>query len=160
MKILAIDFCAHTQISKLTRYIFILIAAIFIQGCATSTPAPQVDMSGYSKAAPGMAGIYFYQWKTGIFGSLSDVKFVLDGQVLGSINTGEWMYLEVLAGEHKYRLKSGLIPIDIPHQFTAGQNYFFIGKLNGFTDSVVWINDIEKINEVVVNMESGRYKRK
>ena len=148
------------KISNLTKYFSALVAAIFIQGCATGPPAPQVDMSSYSKAAPGMAGVYFYQWKTGIYGSSSDVKFVLDGRVLGRINTGEWIYMEVPEGKHNYRLSGGLFPIDIPHQFNAGQNYFFIGQLSGFEDSVVWINDAEKIKDVISNMESGRYKRR
>ena len=117
-------------------------------------------MSSYSKPTPGMAGVYFYQWKTGILGAASDVKFVLDGQIRGSINTGEWLYFEVPEGKHNYRLIGGLFPGEIEHQFTAGQNYFFRGVLSSFTDTVLWVNDAVAIDETVSNIKSGRYKKK
>jgi hypothetical protein len=146
--------------SKLIKYLLALVVAIAIQGCASYTPAPPVDMSNYSKPTAGTAGIYFYQWKSGIFGAFSDVKFVLDGQVLGSINTGEWLYFEVLEGNHSYRYRGGPFKSDTPFQFDAGKNYFFLGKLRDGMDSVSWINDPVALDEATANISSGRYTKK
>ena len=135
-----------------------VITVILVGGCATG-PVQQVDASHYSTPKTGTAGVYFYQWKTGILGAGSDVKFVLDGQVLGAINTGEWLYFEVPTGKHKYRFKGGLFPIEIEHDFREKQNYFFRGILSNFTDTVFWINDLIEIDDTMKHIQSGRYEK-
>lgn len=97
-----------------------LLAALLLalSGCATtftlpaSGPAP-VDMSSYSTPSEGKSGIYFYQWKSGIWGAYRDVRFRLDDKVMGKINTGEWLYLEVPAGPHELRYQAGIFPLEV-----------------------------------------------
>lgn len=143
---------------KLVAYFLLATAMVTLSGCAI-TPKPQIDMSSYSKPTTGTAGVYFYQWKTGIFGALSDVKLVIDDKVLGSVNTGEWMYLEVPAGAHKYNMTNGMGALKINLSFAEGGNYFFRGQLVNFSDTVYLINDEQEVAEVIKNMESGRYKK-
>jgi hypothetical protein len=138
------------------RQMLCLIFLFLLNGCIATKP--QVDMSWYNKSAEGTAGIYFYQWKTGVLGSYSDVRFKLDGETLGKINTGEWLYFEVPAGIHKYRFDGGILPQYIEHDFVEGQNYFFRGFILMGADSVVLINDEKEIMETIKNIESGRYQ--
>lgn len=105
------------------------------------------------------AGYYFYQWKTGIFGALSDVKFVMNDEVLGSINTGEWLYFEVPAGPHEYVWNGGIIPQSTEMEFHEGSNYFFRGFLSTGSDTVSYVDDEQEINETIENIKSGRYER-
>lgn len=135
----------------------LLLSVIFTVGC-TSVPRTPVDMSEYSTPTEGFSGVYFYQHKTGVFGSLYDVKYVVDKQVLGKINTGEWLYLEVPTGEHKYTFSGGFLPQYLPFTFAEKQNYFFRGSIFQMAPYVVWINDEEKIRTVIQNIESGRYE--
>ena len=140
------------------RAMFFALAIATITGCAI-TPQPQLDMSNYSTPSVGTAGVYFYQWKTGIIGAGSDVKFLINGKALGAINTGEWLYMEVPAGQQNFRMIGGIFPADIPFQFHERQNYFFRGQLVDFSDQVIWVNDKKEIDEAIANIESGRYEK-
>lgn len=134
---------------------FILFSLLFI-GCVTLSPPP--DMSGYKAPTQGTAGVYFYQWNIGIIGSYSDVRFVLDGETLGKINTGEYLYFEVPAGKHKYRYKGGFIPQSTEIDFIAGQNYFFRGAIFMAQDYVNLIRDTKEIQKAIKNIEDGTYE--
>jgi hypothetical protein len=134
------------------------LAVVIFSGCA-STPVPPIDTSQYSTPTKGMAGIYFYQLKTGIIGAGSDVKFILDDKIFGKINTGEWLYFEENPGIHKYRFIGGPFPSFVPIEFKEGQNYFFRGFLSSGMDHVVWINNKEAIDSAFENIKSGRYEK-
>lgn len=127
---------------------------VFLAGCQSSIP---VDMSSYSKPAPGYSGIYFYQngWPTPQWYC---IEYVLDGEVMGCISNKEWIYLEVSAGEHVYREHGGLFPSFKKFQFIEGQNYFFLGQKQSFHDLVSWMNFDWEIDRVVGVMKDGSYK--
>lgn len=129
-----------------------------ISGCAT-TDQVLVDTTHYSTPTKGKSGIYFYQWKTGFLGAASDVRFILDGKVLGAINTGEWLYFEADPGPHKYRLQGGFLPSELPITFKEGHNYFFAGALRSGIENVVWVNDERRISEAFENIKIGRYEK-
>ncbi|AHI33419.1 hypothetical protein AU15_20905 [Marinobacter salarius] len=112
----------------LHRVLLLMVTSLSLVGCA-STPKVAPDMRAYSTPTEGTAGIYFYQWKTGMMGAMSDVKFVLNDEVLGRINTGEWLYFEVEEGTHEVRLLGGIFQQARPLEFVKGQNYFFRGAL-------------------------------
>jgi len=81
----------------------------------------------------------------------------MDGEVLGKINTGEWLYFEVSAGTHEVSLLGGLTR-GMPYEFASGQNYFFHGNLCNFSSCVAPVYDEEKIHKVIEDIESGRYE--
>ena len=137
--------------------LLLLLFPILLFGCSYTAPPPP-DMSWYKAPAQGTAGIYLYQWKVGILGSYSDVRFILDKQTLGKINTGEYLYFEVPAGKHKYRYKGGIIPQYAELDFIAGQNYFFRGVICLGSDLIVLIKDEDEINKTIKNIESGKYE--
>jgi len=134
-----------------------VVTAVLLSGCMTVPfePTKLVDTSWYSKPSEGNAGIYFYQYKSGIWGAAYDVGFKLDGEVLGKINTGEWLYFEVPAGIHEYY---STITLNRELNFIAGQNYFFRGGVDGFTSNVVLVIDEPANNRALKNIESGRYE--
>ena len=103
--------------------------------------------------------MYFFQWKSGVFLSYSDVKFVLDGESLGQINTGEWLYFEVPAGKHEYVVVGGIHQFKGNFDFVEGHNNFFRGFINNGIDHVQLIQDEPSIREAIENIESGRYER-
>lgn len=133
------------------------LAVLIVSGCAT-TPKTPIDMSWYNTPSSGSAGVYFYQWKTGVLGSYSDVRFKLDGESIGQINTGEWLYMEVPAGEHEYRVSGGFLPVNAPFNFEEGQNYFFRGAISMGTDIVIWVNEEDEIKETIKSIESNHYE--
>jgi hypothetical protein len=142
----------------------VVLCTFFLFGCATKTivppkPTPQIDTSSFSTPASGMAGIYFYQWKTGVFGAAYDVSFVLDGKALGKINTGEWLYFDVPPGKHKYKMAGAPIPIDVEVDFEVGKTYFFRGKIRNLMSEVFLMQNLEEIQESFQNIKIGRYKR-
>lgn len=130
---------------------------IIISGCATSGNMP-IGSTQFTKPSDGTSGIYFYQWKKGLYGAAYDVRFVLNEKVLGQINTGEYMYFEIQPGTHKVRIINGISSFDLPVEFKANLNYFFRGHISGFTQNVIWENDEVEISEVVKNIKSGRYE--
>jgi len=141
----------------LHRVLLLLVISLSLVGCA-STPKVAPDMRAYSTPTEGTAGIFFYQWKTGIMGAMSDVKFVLDEEVLGRINTGEWLYFEVEEGTHEVRILGGPFPQARPLEFVKGQNYFLRGALSNGMDVVVPIYSEDEIADAVKFIESGRYE--
>jgi hypothetical protein len=145
---------------------FVLLFCVgLFAGCATKTvvppkATPQIDTSSRSTPVVGMSGIYFYQWKSGVFGSGHDVSLVIDGKDLGGINTGEWLYFEIPAGTHKYKMVGGPVPIDVEVNFEAGRTYFFRGKVRNFMSEVFLMQNIEEIQEAFQNIQTGRYKKR
>ena len=146
------------MLTKILRCSILPFAVIYLTGCAVP-PKPVIDMTSYSTPSKGTAGVYFYQWKTGFLGAAFDAKFIVDGKVLGAINTGEYMYFDVPAGQRKYRAYDGLISsLDMDFQFVENQNYFFRGH-PGITGSVYWINEPLELTAAAENIRSGRYKK-
>lgn len=92
-------------------------------------------------------------------GSLFDVSFVLNGETLAKINTGEWTYLEVPSGDHQFRVGGGLLDTNVPVNFEEGNNYFFRGFLSNGAGYAIWVHDQSEIDEAIKNIESGRYKQ-
>jgi len=139
---------------KLTT--FVLLALLLLNGCAV-TPIP--DSSWVSIPEIEKAGVYFYQQKTGIFGSLYDVSLYIDDEKLGEINTGEWLYFEVPPGKHTYDLNAGqLISNPIPVEFESGNNYFFRGFITMGSAHVVLIKNHQEIKYVANKIKSGWYE--
>lgn len=131
-----------------------------LAGCA-SVPYEQLKLdttSNFQKPTADKAGIYVYQWKSGILGAAMDVNFEIKGQPKLPLNTGEYGYFEVAPGEYKYKVIGGLAPTFIPVKFDAGQNYFFRAVLVNFSDRSFLIRDQREINEAKENILSGRYK--
>lgn len=143
---------------RLVRNFIALICVAMITGCAVS-PKPHVDTSWYTQPSEGKAGIYVYQWKTGIHGAISDVKFVLNDQVMTKLNTGEWDYFEVSPGVYEFRLFGGPFPQTEDLTFEAGKNYFFQAALANAMDMVLPVYNEEDIREAIENIKSGRYEK-
>jgi len=141
---------------KKVKFVLLLLL-LLISGCVKIPPP---DMSWYSTPKKGYSGVYFYQYKTGLLGSGFDVKFILDETMtMAKINTGEWAYFEVPAGNHKYRFRGGIVPLHFELDFVENQNYFFRGMLLDFFDQVTLTKDTVEIKEVIRNIESGHYKK-
>lgn len=136
-----------------------LIAGVLMTGCGVSLTRP-IDTSSFSKPSPGKAGVYFYSWKTGIIGSYSDVKLIMNDQVLGQINTGEYLYREQSPGKYKYRAVGGILPFYADIELVEGQNHFFRGAIVNFRDSVAWMNTEQELSEAQENIRNGRYKNR
>ena len=126
-----------------------------LAGCAGQGAKPYVDTSDHSQPVAGKAGIYFYQWKTGLLGAAWEGPFKLDGEVLSEINTGEWDYFEVEPGVRRYHM--GWLQ-DPEMLFEPDKNYFFRGFVNMASSHVIPIHDEREIRETLVNIESGRYE--
>ena len=105
-----------------------------------------------------MAGVYVYQWKTGIVGAVMDVNFQIKGQPTIPLNTGEYGYLEVSPGKYEYKIKGGLQKLYIPIELEADQNYFFHAQLINATDQVFLVRDQKEIDETKQNIATGRYE--
>ncbi|MGB0219366.1 MAG: DUF2846 domain-containing protein [Sinimarinibacterium flocculans] len=137
-----------------------LMIATCLCGCAI-TPYEQLGLdttSGFRAPPSDKAGVYVYQWKSGIVGAGMDVDFELSGQPTIALNTGEYGYMEVPPGEYQYKLIGGLGPVFVPVTFLAGQNYFFRAALVNFSDQVVLVRDQHEIDAAKQNIASGRYE--
>lgn len=137
-----------------------LAIAFGLAGCA-AVPYEQLKLdttSSFRRPSPDKAGIYVYQWKTGILGAGMDVNFEIKGQPRIALNTGEYGYLEVPPGEYEYKLRGGLVPMFIPVQFEAGQNYFFRAALVNFSDLSFLTRDQREIDDVKRDITSGWYE--
>lgn len=133
--------------------------AFGLAGCAV-VPYEQLRLdttSNFRKPPPDRAGIYVYQWKTGILGAAMDVNFEIKGQPKIALNTGEYGYLEVPPGEYEYKVMGGPATF-IPVKFDGGQNYFFRAALVNFSDLSFLIRDQQEIDEAKQNLLSGRYE--
>ena len=143
-----------------TRCIAALMITVGLVGCAV-VPYEQLRLdttSNFRQPPPDRAGIYVYQWKSGILGAAMDVNFEIKGQPKIALNTGEYGYLEVLPGEYEYKLRGGLAQLFIPVKFEAGQNYFFRAALVNASDLSFLVRDQKEIDEAKQNILSGRYE--
>ena len=137
-----------------------LILSLAVTGCAV-TPYKQLNLdttSNFKVPTEGMAGIYVYQWKSGIIGAALDVKFEVKGQPAIALNTGEYGYFEIAPGNYEYKLMGGLIPVHLPVEFEANKNYFFRAQLVSAEDRAVLVREQAEINEAKKNILSGRYE--
>lgn len=133
--------------------------AFGLAGCAV-VPYEQLGLdttSNFREPPPDRAGIYVYQWKTGILGAAMDVDFEIKGQPKIALNTGEYGYLEVPPGEYEYKVMGGPA-IFVPVKFDGGQNYFFRAFLASFSDRSFLVRDQQEIDEAKQNLLSGRYE--
>lgn len=143
------------------RRLIILVLFFFLSGCATTTPYKELNLdttSGFKAPTKGMAGIYVYQIKKGIFGSAFDVNFEIKGEKKIALNTGEYGYFEIKPGRYEYKLKGGLFPIYIPVDFDANENYFFRASLLNASDVSVLIRDQLEIDDVKSKMMKNYYE--
>ena len=144
-----------------SKFLLVAMISVLLAGCATKfqvkQPIPQIDTSSHHKPASGMAGIYYYQWKRGILGAGRDVSLTLDGKVLGKINTGEWLYFDVLPGTYVYNI-GGPFSFEGEVVLQADKTYFFRGALNNLMDENLLITSESEIKEAFVNITSGRYE--
>lgn len=137
-----------------------LVVTLGLAGCAT-VPYEQLKLdtiSNFKAPAPEKAGIYVYQWKSGVLGAGMDVNFEIKGQPKIALNTGEYGYIELPAGNYEYKLRGGLSQLFIPVKFEAGQNYFFRAALVSFSDLAILIRDQVEIDDAKKNIISGRYE--
>ncbi len=137
-----------------------LIITVGLAGCAIG-PYEQLKLdttSNFKIPATDSAGIYVYQWKTGILGAGADVNFEIKGRQIISLNTGEYGYFELPPGEYEYKLQGGLIKIYQPVKFESGQNYFFRAALVSFSDTSSLVREQWEIDDVKKNIISGRYE--
>jgi hypothetical protein len=142
------------------KFLVSILFAAILSGCA-SVPYEDLKLdttSNITSPSEGKAGIYVYQWKTGILGAGFDVDFEIKGYPALSLNTGEYGYFEVLPGDYEYKVSGGLFPQYIPVKFQANQNYFFRAFLLNMSDGAVLIRDQAEINEAKQNILNGRYE--
>lgn len=142
------------------KFFGVLLALLILSGCVTQTYEElNLDTtSNFTVPSKGKAGVYVYQWKTGIFLSALDVGFEIKGEPEIFLNTGEYAYMEVDSGDHQYKLIGGLFPQHLPIKFSEGQNYFFRAVLKNGTDRGLLILDQAEIDAVKRNITTGRYE--
>lgn len=85
------------------------------------------------------------------------MSLTLDGKVLGKINTGEWLYFDVLPGTYVYNI-GGPFSFEGEVVLQADKTYFFRGALNNMMDENLLITSENEIKETFVNITSGRYE--
>ncbi|MFM5035309.1 hypothetical protein [Aeromonas media] len=141
----------------------IVMMLMFIGGCSTSARVPYEKMgldttSNFNIPTKGKAGIYVFQWKTGVLGAGWDVDCGFKGGPEISLNTGEYGYLEVSPGQYEYRFTGGVFPMYFPLKIEADKNYFFRGFLLSATDHCILVMDQKEIDEAKENIKSGRYE--
>lgn len=143
------------------RIISIIIFSIILTGCVSVPKYKDLKLdttSNFRLPTKGMAGIYVYQWKSGIFGSAVDVEFEIKGQPVISLNTGEYGYMEISPGMYQYKAIGGLFKSYLSVEIEADQNYFFKASLVNARDSVGLVNWQQEIDEAKNNISSGRYE--
>ena len=137
-----------------------LIMLIALAGCAI-TPYEQLNLdttTEFRQPSIGKAGVYVYQWKTGIIGAAMDVNFEIRGLRKIALNTGEYGYFEVAPGQYDYKVMGGFSPIFVPVKFEAGKNYFFRAALSGASDTSFLVRDQPEIDDTKRNILDGRYE--
>jgi hypothetical protein len=137
-----------------------LTVAFALAGCA-AVPYEQLKIdstSNFRTPPPDKAGIYVYQWKSGVVGALMDVKFEIKGQSTIALNTGEYGYIELAPGAYEYKAVGGPFRAFVPVKFEAGQNYFFRAFLASASDHSFLVRDQLEIDEAKKNIASGRYE--
>ena len=142
-------------------FLLALISVLTVTGCAV-VPYKDLNLdttSNFKYPGEGQAGVYVYQWKTGIIGAGLDVDFVIEGVAEISLNTGEYGYVEVAPGKYKYKFSGGPFKhYYVPVEFEANKNYFFRASLLNLTDNAFLIRDQTEINDVKRNILTGRYE--
>lgn len=142
------------------RFLLVILMVSLFTGCA-SVPYEDLKLdttSNFNMPKNGKAGIYVYQWKTGILGAGFDVDFEIKGYPEYSLNTGEYAYFELSPGEYEYKLSGGLLTQFLPVKFEENKNYFFRAFILNFSDNAVLIRDQAEINDAKKNILSGRYE--
>ena len=137
-----------------------LLAFLVLSGCSV-TPYKELNLdttSNFSLPTEGKAGIYVYQWKTGIIGAFSDVNFQIKGQQKVPLNTGEYAHFEIDPGVYEYKVLGGFSDIFVPVEFDANTNYFFRAAISQFSDAIYLNRDQKEIDEAKENISSGRYE--
>lgn len=133
---------------------------VALAGCAVA-PYDQLKLdttTNFRKPPTDKAGIYVYQWKSGIVGAAMDVNFEIRGLPKISLNTGEYGYLEAAPGQYEYKIFGGVFPAFVPVRFEAGQNYFFRALFFYARDHSFLVRDQTEIDEAKQNILSGRYE--
>lgn len=141
--------------------ILILLSIMLISGCATVTPYKELNLdttSDFNIPKEGKAGIYVFQYKTGIFGAEFDVNFEIKGMPKIPLNTGEYAYLEIDPGLYEYKQRGGLIQSFGSIQFEAGKNYFFCAKLLNLSDFIYLVTKQNQINQAKKDILNGKYE--
>lgn len=130
---------------------------LFVQGCATDFA--RVDTSALSKPSQGQAGVYFFRQRVGPIGVLVDSHLAIDGKRVGSINNGDYIYLELPAGKHKY-LMGSLPRTDVEVNMVEGENYFFEGSVIFAQSQVFLVSHTRSIELAAQLIKDGWYKKK
>lgn len=139
------------------RFIVLVLSLFILSGCTTKPIPEDFAFSAPIPEQEGYAGIYFYQYKSGILGAAYDVGLYIDGKKVGAINTGEYLYFEIPAGEHTYN--SGFVLDKVrTENFTAGKSYFIRGFIDTGFPSIYIVKDPRRHADVIKFIESGRYK--
>ncbi|GAA4094847.1 DUF2846 domain-containing protein [Zhongshania borealis] len=142
------------------KYIAILILAFVTSACSV-VPYDELNLDTTTNAKrpnAGMAGIYAYQWKSGILGAHFDARFKITGQPIIKLNTGEYGYFQIPAGNYEYRSLAGIIPKHRDITFKAGQNYFFRLSNSMTSTSTFLIRDQDEIDATKEKINSGWYE--
>jgi hypothetical protein len=133
---------------------------LVVSGCSI-TPYEQLNLdttTDFRKPEEGMAGVYAYQWKTGVIGALFDVDFEIKGFPAVTLNTGEYGYFEAPPGEYEYKLSGGIFKQYVPVKLEANKNYFFRASLLNASDHAYLVRDQKEIDEAKKNILSNRYE--
>ncbi len=142
------------------KYIYALLLTAGLTGCAVA-PYEQLNLdtpTNFRKPEAGKAGIYVYQWKTGVLGAGLDVDFEIKGAKEISLNTGEYGYFELSPGKYEYKLTGGIFKQYIPITLEANKNYFFRAALLNASDTAFLVRDQNEINETKKNILTQKYE--
>lgn len=140
--------------------IYFIVMAIFLSGC-TVIPYEELRLdttSNFQEPTEGKAGVYVYQWKTGVLGAGFDVDFEMEGAPQISLNTGEYGYFELAPGNYEYKVIGGLMRQDGTIKIEAGKNYFFRAFISNFSDVIALVRDQKEIDETKKNILNNRYE--
>lgn len=142
---------------KLTLAILVIF---IITGCAVM-PHEEISLdttSNFKMPEKGKVGLYIFQWKSGVFGAISDVDFELKDGPRISLNTGEYGYIEVSPGDYQYKTLGGPSPQYAKLKLEANRNYFFRSYLSYGMDTSSIVTNQNEINDAKRNIFSGRYE--
>ncbi len=138
----------------------VLLACFLGVGC-TTRPYEELQLdttSNFKVPTEGRAGIYVYQWKSGLFGAAADVEFEIIGGPKLSLNTGEFGYVEVEPGDYRYKILGGPRPQYAPLKLERNKNYFFRSYLSYGMDTSSIVTSQSEIDDAKKNILSGRYE--
>lgn len=140
---------------------FAILACLLLTTACTVVPYNELNLdttSNTTKPDAGMAGIYAYQWKSGILGAHFDARFKIKDHPIMKINTGEYGYMQLPAGTYEYRAVSGLLPRYREVELEAGQNYFFRSSNSTFSTTTFLISDQDEIDSAKEKIRTGHYE--